>query len=759
MELKKYQQKTLDRLKEYLVELNNNGPKRAFIYVTDNPYNESSFGDIPCICIKIPTGGGKTLVGCHAVIQILETTLKNKMGRGIVMWFVPSEAIKSQTLRKLKDRNDAHRKVFDELTDNNVKIFSNEEALKIRKEDIENNLCIIISNLDAFRKDKKLQSKYKVYQESGYLMNHFENLNDDSILEKDEQRTVINSLANVIRLNNPLIVIDEGHRAKTELSIDFLKELNPCFIIEFTATPRPESNILVNIHSAELKEEKMVKIPIILESVSQWQQAITRGVLKRNELEDIAKKETKETGDYIRPIALLQAEQEKEDEGKITVGRIKEFLIKEHKIAEEDIAIKTASRNDLEAKDLFSKQCRIRYIITVSALAEGWDCSFAYLLISVANIGSKISVEQIIGRIVRLPYAKERKNLDLNYSYIFASAKNFNDAANYIISGLEKNGYSKTDLINASDKNQKYEFDVNRRLNEDFLVPILSFEDEPLEFGDLIGEDFQISKQNPEFKFETHFDNDGRIKLDIQEGDKWIKERQTTLPIVYKDKNFTEKELILWLDKKLRSKVLDKKDKTEFIRKILHYQLKYYTLMELSINRFVLRDKIEEFIDEILVNHAKKNFDQFIKDQSILVKNFDKFPDKITVTDKTNENFKNNYYEELGKLNNEELSFIQRLDAETIPNIKFWLRNGEKNGIFYVQGWKSNKFYPDFLALTKNGNIIAIEWKGKDRASNEDTDYKTEIGKIWEKLSYGKLHFFMTNLSNVEEVLNQIKRL
>ena len=183
----------------------------------------------------------------------------------------------------------------------------------------------------------------------------------------------------------------------------------------------------------------MVKLPLVLESHSQWQDALLQGVLRREELEKIAKKEK----ESIRPIALLQAEQEKEDEHKITVSKIKEFLMKDRKIPEEEIAIKTSKNNNLEGIDLFSKGCKIRYIITVNALAEGWDCSFAYVLISVANIGSKIAVEQIIGRIMRMPFAKRRENENLNRSYIFASARNFNESANQIISGLESNGYSR----------------------------------------------------------------------------------------------------------------------------------------------------------------------------------------------------------------------------------------------------------------------------------------------------------------------------
>ena len=140
VELKKYQQKAIEILKNYLKELEifNGNPKQAFISVVEDeekPYKSKFFNETPFVCVKIPTGGGKTLVGCHSVVEIMSSILKHKMDRGIVMWFVPSEAIKSQTLKKFKDRNDWHRKVLDEAFDNNIRIFSNEEALRIRKLD------------------------------------------------------------------------------------------------------------------------------------------------------------------------------------------------------------------------------------------------------------------------------------------------------------------------------------------------------------------------------------------------------------------------------------------------------------------------------------------------------------------------------------------------------------------------------------------------------------------------------------------------
>lgn len=755
MELKKYQKEALRKLKDYLVELKEYGPKHAFIGITNQPYNSDFFDEVPFVCIKIPTGGGKTLVGCCALDEIMRSTLKNKMDKGIVMWFVPSEAIKTQTLKKFKDRKDWHRQILDEAFDNNVRVFSNEEALKIRREDIEDNLCIIISSLDAFRKEKSLQKKYKVYQENGALLSHFENLEDSDILEKDKQGTIINSLANVVRISNPLIVVDEGHKTKTILSIEFLKELNPSFLIEYTATPRAGSNVLVDTSPSDLKEEDMVKIPIVLESANQWAVSLSRGIDKRKELEREAKKLKEE---YIRPIALIQAQPKSKTSKNVTVEQIKEYLINA-KIPEEEIAIKTSERNDLEGVNLFSKKCKIRYIITVSALAEGWDCSFAYVLISVANIGAKIAVEQIIGRIIRMPDAKRKKIEGLNDCYIFTSARNFNEAATQIIAGLENNGFTKFDLINAAQKDQKYELEIERAINKDFAVPMMSFNNDKLSFEDLIGNDFKLSKQNPEFDFKIHYDNDGRAIIDIKEDSKWVKGAQQTLKLTYKDKNFSKEELIQWLDKKLRFALLDKKDKVAFIKGAIDYQLKNKSLSELSVNRYVLLERLDEVINEILEKYAKEKFNQSIKAKKISTKNFDPFPKTIILSQPIPQEFNKNYYKKIDKLNKEELSFVGRLDLDTLPSIKFWLRNREKKNPFYIQGWKRNKFYPDFVAVTKKGNILALEWKGEDRVSSKDTEYKIEIGDIWQKLGKRKLYFFLAHNKNIEEILNKIKTL
>ncbi len=94
-----------------------------------------------------------------------------------------------------------------------------------------------------------------------------------------------------------------------------------------------------------------------------------------------------------------------------------------------------------------------------------------------------------------------------------------------------------------------------------------------------------------------------------------------------------------------------------------------------------------------------------------------------------------------------------RLDA--LENIAWWYRNREKED-FYLQGFKPGKFYPDFIVKTKFGNYMLVEYKGEDRLTNEDTEYKVQLGKIWEQLSEGKRKFYLVNEKSSDEVLKQI---
>ena len=72
-------------------------------------------------------------------------------------------------------------------------------------------------------------------------------------------------------------------------------------------------------------------------------------------------------------------------------------------IPAEHIAIRTADVNELKNVDLLSPDCPVRYIITVNALKEGWDCPFAYILASLANKTSQVDVSRFWGAFCGCP--------------------------------------------------------------------------------------------------------------------------------------------------------------------------------------------------------------------------------------------------------------------------------------------------------------------------------------------------------------------
>jgi type III restriction enzyme len=254
----------------------------------------------------------------------------------------------------------------------------------------------------------------------------------------------------VMQYLNPMIVVDESHNAETELSVDMLKEFNPCFILDLTATPRKNSNIISFIDALELKKENMVKLPVIVYNHQDKTEVINSSLQLQKKLELQAIEEEKKGGKYIRPIVLFQAQPKNgknflnEEEEKSNVQKLKEKLI-ELKIPADQIKIKTANINEIKGIDLMNKDCEVRYIITINALKEGWDCPFAYILASLADKSSAVDVEQILGRVLRQPYVMKHNFPLLNLSYVLTASTKFLDTLDNIVKGLNKAGFSDKD--------------------------------------------------------------------------------------------------------------------------------------------------------------------------------------------------------------------------------------------------------------------------------------------------------------------------
>ncbi|MCL2333342.1 MAG: DEAD/DEAH box helicase family protein, partial [Candidatus Methanoplasma sp.] len=325
-------------------------------------------------------------------------------------------------------------------------IYTKEELLmgqNFNPSTIMDQLSICVLSYDSLRSNKK--DGRKMYQENS-ANQQFEKYygNRDSLIENVDPTATMQ----VLNQLSPIVIVDESHNAESDLSIDMLINLNPSFILDLTATPRKNSNIISYTGASELKKENMVKLPVIVYNRNDMQDVLTDAIMLRGQIELQAIKEETETGRYVRPIVLFQA-QPKSKTGSETYQKTKDKLISMG-IPEDEVAIKTSDINEIKNVNLLSRNCKIRYIITVNALKEGWDCPFAYILATLANKTSAVDVEQILGRILRQPYAVQHKQPLMNMSYALTCSNDFRTTLENIVTGLNKAGFSRMDYREGS---------------------------------------------------------------------------------------------------------------------------------------------------------------------------------------------------------------------------------------------------------------------------------------------------------------------
>lgn len=446
LSLKVYQQRALSSLAQFLEDARLTGPASAFEKNVDpglvtNYKPMPGMEATPYVCLRIPTGGGKTVMGAHIIQAAGDAYLERTYP--LVMWMVPTTQIKTQTLEAFKDPRHPYRQELDEAFGGKVAVFDVEDFTHIRPADLGTKVCVVISTMAALRVEN--QDGRKVYEHHEDLEAHFAgSVSDLPYLEQSAAGKAIASFANLLKLHRPLVITDEAHNANTPLSYEVYQRLGAKVVVELTATPEAsKSNVLVSVSAFELKVANMIKFPVVLkEHVGQWEVAVGSAVARRNELGKTALNEP----DYLRPILLIQAENAK---GTATVEEVKRHLIDNEKVPEKAIAIATGDQREIDGVDLFAKDCPIEVIITKQALKEGWDCSFAYVFCSVAQVKSDKDIQQLLGRVLRMPYATRRKQEAMNKAYAHVTTTHFNLAAAELTKSLIDIGFNPLEAVGA----------------------------------------------------------------------------------------------------------------------------------------------------------------------------------------------------------------------------------------------------------------------------------------------------------------------
>ena len=433
------------------------------------PYSSRRDGcdrPVPNAVLKVPTGGGKTWLAVSAVSRIMGRYLERNTG--FVLWIVPNEAIYSQTLKHLKDRQHPYRQALDRVAAGRVTLMEKADRLDAR--DIDVNLCVMLLMLQSANRETK--DTLKMFQDRGDVHGFFPPEGDqlahqgalDNTPNLDAYRgmfpMVKDSLGNALRIIRPVVVLDEGHKAISDLAFRTLYGFNPCFVLELTATPRDVherrgksprparyANLLVEVTGREIDREGMIKMPLNLDARqgTDWRATLYAALSRLDQLHAAAQTLRAETDRYIRPIMLVQVQRtgaDQRESGRIHAEDVKELLLGAG-FDDSEIAVKTADTNDLaqpENQDLLSSTNRVRAIITKQALQEGWDCPFAYLLCSLAASSNLNAMTQLVGRILRQPHAAKTGVAALDECHVVTHHAETADVIAAVKDGLERDG-------------------------------------------------------------------------------------------------------------------------------------------------------------------------------------------------------------------------------------------------------------------------------------------------------------------------------
>ncbi|MGJ0491843.1 DEAD/DEAH box helicase [Methylobacter sp.] len=806
MELKDYQIKVLDYLEGYLDELKTQkaekqdyfefqqqkgkdvvNPEKSdycqlawealkakkAIYRSNYTVRNDGMGrNIPNICFKVPTGGGKTLLATAAILRINQDYFKRN--NGFVLWIVPSDTIYAQTSKQLRNKEHPYRQVLDRASGGKTLILEKND--KFTAQDVKDNLCVMLLMLQASNRNNK--DTLKMFKDSGRFESFFPPLDDytannallsavpnlDTADLMDDGPNVISgisikhSLGNVMRLLRPITLFDEGHRGATKLAQDTVNSFNTSFILELSATPKDHSNVLVNVGGQELKKEQMIKLPINVTSygVANWQHTLNQAHAKIIELNKSAASYQADEGRYIRPIMVIKAEPKKKGEAYDHVDDIKSYLIKNLNVLESEIRIKLADNNELRDDDLFDKMCPVRYIITKDALKEGWDCSFAYVLAILSNSKSETALTQFIGRVLRQPHALETSIPALNQCYVYCDNADVNSAAEGIKKGLEDEGMGDVSdqiVTGGGASTGKEKATLKRKENYQdakIFLPSLSVirNGKPAAFdyyADILGD---IQWDNYSFEKLENIALADKEVMDYQHLTvDWEKEKSGQLDFLKGQKQseqITNEVSITLMVSQLMEKVPNAWQAFRIIESVLlELRAKGLSDAKIALNSVFIVEEIKKDCfrwmleqSEAIFRHKLDSGIVFLRllAEPFLTLNW-QMADKIEVQHNVNETavtleksmFQPQYLSNYNGLEKPVALAINNKDV-----VEWWHRLAVRGTEYCIQGWKREKIYPDFLVKLEAGKdgierLYFVESKGEHLEGNKDTSYKQEL--------------------------------
>jgi type III restriction enzyme len=591
--------------------------------------------------------------------------------------------------------------------------------------------------------------------------------------EKEEAywgRQVKTSLGNTIRVLQPLIILDEGHKAYSEQAQDTLRNLNPCMIVELSATPPKQANKLVVIGGPELLREEMIKLDlhIVNKSSTNWRDTLRAAMERRDGLEELARAYEANTNVNIRPICLIQVERtgkEQRDGRLIHAEDVRDYLIGQG-VQKDWIAVKSAEVDELKDYEdvggLLGRDCPVRYIITKQALQEGWDCSFAYVLAVLTNPRSKTAMTQLVGRILRQPYARKTRVPALDESYVYCFQRS--DLLQEIREGFKREGLEEMEGRIVSDAAEvgpvepreveprpKFKAAAAAMVLPAFVIrngrdwQLVSYEEdilsrvkwEEVDLSPLDGLALSLEeRRDVELRAGLEEELAGfarRAASELREGG------PATFDLAYAAGHLLDVVPNPWIGYEFAERVFrGLLAKWKGRERVVVNNL-VFILEELRKRLEAERDRLAEKVFNELLERDEMRFMVVASDLGMnrLPRTEPVPKPAIRATRLDGSQFEMNLFDpvpadSLNTLEREVASFLDEQEA-----LYFWYRNVPRRG-YYVQGWQKPRIYADFIFTTTGGDegdyrkVFVLETKGL-HLKNENTNYKQSVFALCNK--------------------------
>jgi type III restriction enzyme len=792
MQLKEYQRAALDRLVRYLqalseekaraveaakFKINHKWDEAAWEQLEPNeryqPRRNALGESVPAICLKVPTGGGKTLLAVKA-IDLINTHYRGSQ-TGLVLWIVPTTQIYNQTLVALKDRAHPYRVQLNLASGDRTLIL--EKSAVFTPDDIRNHLVVLLLMLPSA--NRQVKETLRIFKDRGGFepffpveddyAGHAQLLHAISNLDTFAQEhglaaaTVKSSLGNTLRILKPVIVLDEGHKAYGELAQRTLLGFNPAFLLELSATPTAQSNRLVKIGGQELLREEMIKLDINVynRSSADWRDTMLASHVQRVKLEEIAiDHEFNHRGPYIRPICLIQVERTGEKQRTadfIHAEEVRDFLIAKCGVPREEIAVKSSERDEIEQIDLLSRDCPIRYIITKQALQEGWDCAFAYILTVLTNPRkASASITQLVGRILRQPYARKTGRIELDESYVYCYRDTAGDLIRAVRAGLEEEGLGDLTgrVVPVGENGQRTEYPIRPQFAQyagKVYLPCFVVRDPATGAWREVGYEMDVLSRIDWASIQLdHFET---LELNLTRTENLaIAVGLGTFAEALRPTVATDMPLdLVFITRQISDLVPSPWQAYEFAAETVRRLRNRYTENEIRRDLAFVIEELKQQIRTQRIGLAKRVFQNLIQSNTlrfILISGclHNTVPDKITATPSpplTNEvgglPLFSLFDYRADDFNGVERDVVLYLEQQSW--VMAWERNFARKG-YGLQGWHPQKIYPDFMVFG-NGDaepaaefqvVYVLETKGLHLKGNDDTAYKQELFALCNEL-------------------------